>query len=220
MSISEKIKAINNKIEQNKAQYNLDRQTAKISALSSGNVSKYKFLTSKNVLAEKDLLENVAALKRFEYSPLGSALKKQTIVAEKQYKGLNNFLKPDEKEVPLTIKKKPTMTDKSKLVYDSKYSFSDYRNIRKYYDLSFMTRHDKLSSFYHRLIEFRSVVPQIGETKNKKNTLYKNAVNIYNKLVANCFNEYSSIEDEENEKMDKKYDPSNLFIKGYKYDKS
>ena len=26
MSISEKIKAINNKIEQNKAQYNLDRQ--------------------------------------------------------------------------------------------------------------------------------------------------------------------------------------------------
>ena len=30
MSISEKIKAINNKIEQNKAQYDLDRQTAKI----------------------------------------------------------------------------------------------------------------------------------------------------------------------------------------------
>ena len=40
MSISEKIKAINNKIEQNKAQYDLDRHTAKISALSSGNVSK------------------------------------------------------------------------------------------------------------------------------------------------------------------------------------
>ena len=39
MSISEKIKTIDNKIEQNKAQYNSDRQTAKISALSSGNVS-------------------------------------------------------------------------------------------------------------------------------------------------------------------------------------
>ena len=39
MSISEKIKAINNKIEQSKVQYNLDRETAKISALSSGNVS-------------------------------------------------------------------------------------------------------------------------------------------------------------------------------------
>ena len=43
MSINEKIKAINNKIDQNKAQYNLDRQTAKISTLSSGNVSKYEF---------------------------------------------------------------------------------------------------------------------------------------------------------------------------------
>ena len=31
MIISEKIKAINNKTKQNKAQYNLDRQTAKIS---------------------------------------------------------------------------------------------------------------------------------------------------------------------------------------------
>ena len=41
MSKSETIKAINNKIEQNKAQYNLDRQTAKTSALLSGNVIKY-----------------------------------------------------------------------------------------------------------------------------------------------------------------------------------
>ena len=40
MSISDKIKTINKKIEQNKAQYNLDRQTANISALSSGNLSK------------------------------------------------------------------------------------------------------------------------------------------------------------------------------------
>ena len=38
MSIIEKIKAINNKIEQNKAQYDLDGQTAKILALLSGNV--------------------------------------------------------------------------------------------------------------------------------------------------------------------------------------
>ena len=30
MSISDKIKAIDNRIEQNKAQYNLDRQAAKI----------------------------------------------------------------------------------------------------------------------------------------------------------------------------------------------
>ena len=59
MSISKKINTINNKIEQSKAQYELDRQTAKSSALSSGNVCKYEFLTGKNVLSEKDLLEKL-----------------------------------------------------------------------------------------------------------------------------------------------------------------
>ena len=68
----EKIKAINNKIEQNKAQYKLDRQSAEISALSSENVRKYEFLTDKGVLSKKYLLEKTAAIKRFEYSLLGS----------------------------------------------------------------------------------------------------------------------------------------------------
>ena len=85
MSISEKIKVIDNKIEPNKAQYNLDRRTAQISALLSGNVSKYEFLTGKAVLLEKDLLEKVVAIKRFEYSSLGKEMKKQTSAAEKQY---------------------------------------------------------------------------------------------------------------------------------------
>ena len=57
MSISAKNKTIDNKIEQNKAQQNLDRQTAKISALSSGNISNNEFLTGKNVLTEVDLLK-------------------------------------------------------------------------------------------------------------------------------------------------------------------
>ena len=43
MSISANIKTIDNKIEENKTKYDLDRQTAKISALSAGNASKYKF---------------------------------------------------------------------------------------------------------------------------------------------------------------------------------
>ena len=43
MRISEKIKRINNKIKKMKAQYHLDRQTAKIFALSSTNVSKFEF---------------------------------------------------------------------------------------------------------------------------------------------------------------------------------
>ena len=77
MSIGEKIKAINHK-QQNKTQYDLDRQTAKISALSLVNVCKFEFLTGKDVLPEKDLLEKAVIKKRFEYSPLGQELKGQT----------------------------------------------------------------------------------------------------------------------------------------------
>ena len=106
MSISEKIKTINNKMEQNKAQYNLDRQTAKISAFTSGNVSKYECLTGKDVLLEKDLLQKAATMKRFEYSSLGKEIKNQTRAAEKQYQGLNKLFKPDEKERLMKLKNK------------------------------------------------------------------------------------------------------------------
>ena len=83
MTVSEKIRIIDNKIEQIKAQYDLDRQTAKISALSSGNVDKYEFLTGKDVLQEKVLLEKAATIKKFEYSSLGGELKKQTDIEGK-----------------------------------------------------------------------------------------------------------------------------------------
>ena len=93
MSVIEKSKEINNKFEHNKVQYNLDRQTAKISALSSGNISKYEFLTAKDVLSEKDLLEKAITLKRCEYSKFFKSrllLKKQTEVINKKEHKRNN----------------------------------------------------------------------------------------------------------------------------------
>ena len=47
MTVRDKVKTIDKSIEQNKAQYNLDRQTVKISALSSKNVEKNEFLTER-----------------------------------------------------------------------------------------------------------------------------------------------------------------------------
>ena len=85
MSISEKIKTIDNKIEQNKTRYDLERQADKILDLSSGNVTKYWFLTTKYVLPKKDLLEKTATMKRFESLPLDKELKAQTDIAKKQY---------------------------------------------------------------------------------------------------------------------------------------
>ena len=53
MTVIEKTKTIDNKTEQNKAQYDLDSQTARITPLSSGKFSKCYFLTGKDVLPEK-----------------------------------------------------------------------------------------------------------------------------------------------------------------------
>ena len=78
MAVSEKTITIENKTKHKKAEYKLDRQAAKIAAFSSGNVSKCGFLSGKDVLPENDLLYKAATIKRFEYSPLGSKLKRQT----------------------------------------------------------------------------------------------------------------------------------------------
>ena len=59
----EKIKIVDNKIQQSKDPYDLDRQRTNISALLSGNVGEYEFLTGEDVLPEKGLLEKVAAIK-------------------------------------------------------------------------------------------------------------------------------------------------------------
>ena len=86
MAISKKIKTISNKIEKNIAQYDFEKETAKISALSSLNVCKYEFLTGKGVFPENNLLKRAAAIKRFEYSLLSKELKAQTDITKDQYK--------------------------------------------------------------------------------------------------------------------------------------
>ena len=57
--------------------------------MSSGTDHKCEVLTSEDVLPEKHFLEKAATIKRFEYSPLGSELKKQIYIAKKQYQRLD-----------------------------------------------------------------------------------------------------------------------------------
>ena len=86
MIVTDQIKILDRKIKQNKAQYDLDRKAAKISALSSKNLPKYEHLTVEDLGYEPGALEQA----RFDYSPLS--------------KFLNKDLKEDKKkEAPLKI---------------------------------------------------------------------------------------------------------------------
>ena len=53
-------------------------------------------------------------------------------------------------------------------IYNTKYSFSGYKYVRKYKDLSFATKYDKFLSFYHGLIEFKNLIPRTKKLQKLK----------------------------------------------------
>ena len=69
MTHKDQIKMLDNKIESNTNQYKVDRLNAEISAFSSGDLNKYKFLTRKDLKYKPNALNKA----RFEFSPLGKA---------------------------------------------------------------------------------------------------------------------------------------------------
>ena len=66
---------IEDKIRDEKLQYNSNREAAKISALSSGKIDKYEHFTVKEIITsnQRQTIEQA----KFLYSPLGKALEKQ-----------------------------------------------------------------------------------------------------------------------------------------------
>ena len=73
MTLTDKIKILDDKIKTNQAQYNLDREAAKISALWSKELDKYEYLTSEDFLGSK---QGVVEQGKFEYSLLDKVFNK------------------------------------------------------------------------------------------------------------------------------------------------
>ena len=67
MTITDQVKTLNRKIRQNKAQYDLDRKAAKISALYSNNLDKYEYLNGEDLNLKPSTIEQA----KFEFSQLG-----------------------------------------------------------------------------------------------------------------------------------------------------
>ena len=89
MTVTDQIKVLNRKIKQNESQYDLDREAAKIFALSSNNLDKYESLTGEDLGIKSSTLEQA----KFEYSPLGKIFNKGLSEDDKKegiLKGLKN----------------------------------------------------------------------------------------------------------------------------------
>ena len=72
MAVTNQINILKRKIMQNEAQYDLYREAAKISALSSNNLDKYEYLTGEDLGLKPSTVEQA----KFEYSPLGKIFNK------------------------------------------------------------------------------------------------------------------------------------------------
>ena len=89
---------IDDQIKDEKLQYDINREAAKISALSSGKLHKYEYLTGEDILPsnQQQIIEQI----KFTDSPLGEAFEKQTKAikdhGKKQVEALEN-LKPIER---------------------------------------------------------------------------------------------------------------------------
>ena len=101
-------------------------------------------MTGKDNLPEKVLLKKASTTKKFEYSPLGKQLKAQTDNAKKKYQKLDNTLEFDK-------------IIKSELMYNSKYSFYNYRNGKKINNLSLKSQYSFLVEFFNDLNGFNQL---------------------------------------------------------------
>ena len=65
---------IEDQIRDEKLQYDINRETAKISALSSGKINKYEYLTVEQILSSNQ--QQIIEQAKFTYSPMGKVFEK------------------------------------------------------------------------------------------------------------------------------------------------
>ena len=181
---------INDQIRDEKLQRDIERKAAKISALSSGKIHKYEYLTGEDILASNQ--QQIIEQAKFTYSPLGKAFEKQIKSikdqGEKQVGALEN-LKPKEKTK--LIEDKSNNQSKAKIIFNELinkrkelmselYDSVDYNNLKFEYigptnDVGFYEYRDSNELF--NMIKNSQI--KFSEVKNKQNEFLNKLRNIY-----------------------------------------
>ena len=107
---------INYQIRDEKLQYDINREAAKISALSSSKIYKYEYLTGEDILPSNQ--QQIIEQTKFTYSPLGKAFEKQIKTIEdqgqKQGDALNTLKSNNQLTVEDVIPKNALNNDEAK----------------------------------------------------------------------------------------------------------
>ena len=111
---------IDDKIRDEKLQYDVNREAAKISALSSGIIDIYEYITGEDTLPsnKQQMIEQA----KFSYSPFGKAFERQIKTIEdqeqKQIKALNTLKSSENLTIEDLIPKSALINDEAKKEFE------------------------------------------------------------------------------------------------------
>ena len=166
---------IDDRIKDEKLQYDINIEAAKVSALSSGKIDKHEYLTGKEILPPDQ--RRVIEQAKFAYSPLGKAFEKQIKTIEdqreKQIKALEEYGKQllkssDEKESSTHSKRKEIFEELANKRID------EIKNLSKQIDFNNLNHYFRSKSALKNFIGFKG---PLGFYENIKEgyTILKNA---------------------------------------------
>ena len=161
---------INDQIKDEKLQYDINREAAKISALSSGKLHKNEYLTGKDILASNQ--QQIIEQTKCTYSPLGKAFDKQIKTIEDQGKkqvDALNTLKSDNKRTILKYKYDPK---------DTPFISRQKKLFNKLID----ERLEKITDLNERINRDDLIYRYKGKVADKKFDEFDNALDIINKI--------------------------------------
>ena len=172
---------INDRIKDETLQYNINREAAKISALSSGKLHKYEYVTGEDILPsnQQQTIEQI----KLTYSPLGKAFDKQIKSIEDQGKKQADALKKLKTKDIKPIEDKSNnqlkaatifneLISKRKELMNKSYDSVDYNNLKLEYvgsteDVNFYEYMDSKELFN----TIRGNKIGFCEAKNKQNVI-------------------------------------------------
>ena len=159
---------INDQIKDEKIQYDINKKAAKISALSSGKIDKYQYLTGTEILRSNQQL--IIEQAKFTYSPLGKAFEIQIKTIEDQgERQIKEFQNQGEIK---TIKKYTYDNEDTPLVSKQKEIFNELVDKR----LEEITNLDKKVNSDDLIYRYK------GNTADAKFDQFDNAFSILDKI--------------------------------------
>ena len=160
---------INDQIRDEKLHYDINREAAKISALSSCKIHKYEYLTGKDMLLSNQ--QQIIEQPRFTYSPLGKAFEKQIKWIEDQ--GEKQIKATQDQGQVKTIKKYAYYAEDTPLISKQKEIINEFVDERL----------EKIVDLDKKKVNSNDLIYKYkGSTVNVKFNEFYNALNIINKL--------------------------------------